>query len=91
MSLSTLIVASVTKKINRLHEGCLRIIYGDKQSPFSELIEKDSSVSIHDRNIQLLATEIHKVSKGMSPAQITKIVAWRNEHLYNLRHNVEFL
>ena len=59
------IVASLIKKINRLHERCLRIIYCDKQSSFEELLEKDSSVSIHERNIQILATEMYKVSKGM--------------------------
>ena len=39
------------KKINSLHERCLRMIYNDKQSSFQMLIEKDNSVSIHDRNI----------------------------------------
>ena len=56
----------INKKINRLHERCLGIIYCDKQSSFEELPEKDSSVSIHKRNIKILATEIYKVSKGMS-------------------------
>ena len=85
------IVASLIKKINRLHERCLRIIYCDKQSSFQELLEKDSSVSIHARNIQIDATEMYKVSKGMSPPQITVLFARRDEHLYNLRHNAEFL
>ena len=31
------------------------------------LLEKDSSVSIHDRNIQCLATEMYKVSNRLSP------------------------
>ena len=38
--------------INMLHERCLRIIYNDKQSSFTELLNKDSSVSIHTKNIQ---------------------------------------
>ena len=80
----------INKKINRLHERCLRIIYCDKQSSFEELLEKDSSVSIHVRNIQILATEMYKVSKGMSPPQITELFPRRNES-YNLRHNAEFL
>ena len=37
------------RKINRLHERCLRIIYNDKQSSFKMLLEKDSSLSIHDK------------------------------------------
>ena len=31
------------------------------------LLGKDSSVSIHDRNIQCLSTEMYKVSNGLSP------------------------
>ena len=30
----------INKKINRLHERCLRIIYFDKRSSFEELLEK---------------------------------------------------
>ena len=41
----------INKKINRLHERCLRIIYYDKQPSFEELLEKDSSGSTHKRNI----------------------------------------
>ena len=81
----------INKKINRLHERCLRIIYGDKQSSFEELLEKEHSVSIHDRNIQILATKMYKVSKSMSPTQITELLSQRNEHPYNLRYNAEFL
>ena len=62
----------INKNIKRLHQRCLRIIYGDKQSLFAELLEKDIYISIRERNIQILATEMHKVSKGMSPPQITE-------------------
>ena len=46
------------RKTDRLHERCLRIIYNDKQSSFKELLEKDSSVSVHERIVQILATVI---------------------------------
>ena len=51
---------ALNSKINRLHERCLGIIYNDKTSYFNELLEKDNSVSIHERNIQALAIEIVK-------------------------------
>ena len=85
------IVASLSEKVNRLHERCLRIIYGDKQSSFKELLEKVSSVSVYKRNIQILATEMCKVSRSMASPQITELLKRRNEHPYNLRHNVKFL
>ena len=81
----------INKKINRLHKRCFRIIYCDKQSSFEILLEKDSSISIHEKNIQILATEMYKVRKGMSPPQITELFTRRDEHPYNLRHNAEFL
>ena len=46
-------------KINRFHERCLQIVYNDKKSSFNELLEKDGSVSIYMRSIQILATEMY--------------------------------
>ena len=60
------------KKINRLLERCLRTIYKDKQSSFNELLEKDGSVSLNKRNLQVLATEVYKISNGLS-APLMKI------------------
>ena len=73
-------------KINRLHERCLRIIYSDKQSSFQALLEKDGSVSIHNRNIQFLATEMYKVKNNLSVSLVTDLFKQRNE-VYNLRNN----
>ena len=61
-------------KINRLHERCLRIIYNDLQSSFNALLRKDGSVSIHERNIKFLATEMFKVSKNLVPSQMHQIL-----------------
>ena len=58
---------SLNTKINRLHERCLRIVYNDKKSNFNELLVKDGSVSIHHQNLQKLAVEMFKVSRGLSP------------------------
>ena len=33
----------INNKINRLHERCMRLIYGDKTSSFEELLEQDKS------------------------------------------------
>ena len=41
----------INNKINRLHERCLRIVYSENQSTFEELLEKDDSVSVHERNL----------------------------------------
>ena len=54
-------------RINRLHERTLRIVYKDDKSSFKELLAKNESFTIHERNIQTLAIEHYKVSYGLSP------------------------
>ena len=54
-------------KIKHLHGRCLRLIYGDKKSPYEKILEKDNSVSIHHKNIQALALEIFKVKQKLCP------------------------
>ena len=54
-------------KLNTLHKRCLQLIYNDKRSSFEDLSEKDSSVSIHHKNLQALANEMFKVNNSTSP------------------------
>ena len=51
----------LNNKINRIHERALRITYNDKLSSYGEPLTKDSSVTIHHRNIRALVIEIYKV------------------------------
>ena len=52
-----LYIRGLNSKISSLHERALRIKYGDSNPPLQSLLEKDSSLSVHQRNLQLLATE----------------------------------
>lgn len=49
--------------------------------------EKVGSASIHSINLQFLATEISKATKGMSSPIIAELFQQINENHYNLRHN----
>ena len=40
---------------------------------FYELLDKDGSFTIHQRNVQSLAIEIHKHLHGLSPAILSKL------------------
>ena len=57
--------------INCLHERAFRMIYENSPSSFDTLVEKDMSFSVHDRNIQPLALEMYKVTKGLAPTAIS--------------------
>ena len=76
--------------INMLHERCLRIIYNDKQLSFTELLNKDNSVSIHIRNIQWLAIEMFRFYNGLSPRLMNNIFKLKAENPFNLRQVSEF-
>ena len=52
--------------INYLHERALRIVYNDNVSLFEDVLQKDQSVSIHQRNIRLLVTELYKTKNNIS-------------------------
>ena len=73
-------------KINRLHERCLSLMYNDKKSSFEQLLEIDSSVSVHDRNLRALATEMYKMYHGISPTIMNEIFTLRHQNQYNLRY-----
>ena len=77
-------------KINRLHERCLQIVYNDKQSSFNELLERDGSVSIHMRNIQILATEMYKLINNLSLTIMNRVFKLNSDSRYNLRQISQF-
>ena len=76
-------------QIDRIHEKALRIIYNDHKSSFCFLLEKSKTVRIHHRNLQLLATEMYKVQKDISPIFMRDIFQLK-ESTYSLRHTSTF-
>ena len=57
----------LNNRINRIQERALRIVYRDDVSSFKELLEKDESFTVHEKNIQTLAIELYKVAYRLSP------------------------
>ena len=79
----------MNNKINRLFEKCICIVYSDKTSSFEELLDKDEYVTMHTRNLPVLATEMVKVYKTLSPTIVAEIFRARQNN-YNLRHSSYF-
>ena len=74
----------VNNKINHLHERSLRIVYKDNYSSYVDLLVKDKSFTIHQRNIQSLAIELFKVKRNHSNVIMCNILKTRTL-TYNLR------
>ena len=64
---------TLNDKINRIDEQELRIVYCDKTSNFTELLQKDNAVTVHQRNLQVLATEIYKVRMDLAPQLVKEL------------------
>ena len=76
----------LNNKIDRIHERALRITYNDKSSSQGELLIKDRSVTIHNRNIRALAIKIYKVMQAISPPLLNEVFVPRQCN-YELRGN----
>ena len=57
--------SNLNNKINRIHERALRLVYQNNLS-FSELLDLDNFVTVHQKNSQVLVTEIYKVKNGIA-------------------------
>ena len=57
---------SLNRKINKLRERYLDVIYNDGHSSYNELVNLDNSVLIHHKNVQILATKTCKIYTGLT-------------------------
>ena len=71
---------TTNNSINKIQEKTLRLVYKDN------LLKKDKSVSIHQRNLQILATEIYKARNDLGP-EIMKDTFHYLQKQYNLRND----
>ena len=74
---------SLNNKINRIHERTLGLVYQNNLS-FSELLDLANSVTVHQKNLQVLVTEIYRVKNGLAPDIMNDILELQNPS-YDLR------
>ena len=80
---------NLNNKINRIQERALRIVYRDYKSSFKELLQKDKSITIHQKNLQYLAIEIYKVKMGISPKIMNEIFRFSKNYVCSLRSGIQ--
>ena len=66
--------------INKVHERALKLIYQGNYN-FKVLLEKQHDLSIHQRNLQILMTEIYEIVNGIAPIIMNSLFTFRlNQH-----------
>ena len=75
---------TLNNRINRLHERALRLVFKNPNLSFQELLNKDKSFTIHERNLQRLAIEMFKIKNKLSPSILSEVFPIQNPS-YNLR------
>ena len=78
---------SANKEINRTNKRALRLLYEDYDSSFEQLLEKYGSITVHQRNLQNLMTEIYKTINQINPAYMWEFFV-EKDMPYNLRTKV---
>ena len=78
----------LNNRINNIYYRAPRIVYQGKESSFEELLQKDSSVSVHMKNLQHLATEIFNVKSSLSPIIMNEVFNFQKNEIYNLRSGI---
>ena len=94
----------LNNKINSIHERALRMTYQDHISTIQELLNKDNAISVHHRNVQVLATEMFKIHRGLSPNILREIFVVKisscnfrrnntleRQHVHSVYHGTESL
>ena len=77
----------MNNRISKIHEKVLRLVYKDKTNlSLDDLLKKDKSVSIHQRNLQTLVIEIYKARNDLGP-EIMKDIFHFVQKPYNLRND----
>ena len=71
--------------INKAHDRSLRLITNDENSSFETLLQNINDITVHQRNLQILMTEVYKIIKGEAPAIMKNLFIFR-ENIHNIRN-----
>ena len=72
-------------RINKIHERALGIVCNDHQCTFEQLLERDNSVTIYEKYLQKLTTEMFKMNNELSVQLVSEHFHFAENH-YNFKH-----
>ena len=71
--------------INKVQERALRITYNDQLTDFKSLLSNHNEITIHQRNLQVLMTEIYKIINHIAPPIMPSLFE-THENTHNARY-----
>ena len=63
--------------INKIHERSIRISYKDQKTSYQNLLETHNELTIQQRNLQVLMTEIYKIVNGVATPFMNSLIEFR--------------
>ena len=71
--------------IKKVYERSLRFITNDENSSFDTLLQNNKHITVHQRNLQILMTEVYEIINGEAPAIMKNLFIFR-EKIHNIRN-----
>ena len=81
----------INHKINKVQERALRLLYDDYNATFEDLLIRDGSFTVHEKNVQTLMIEMFKARSNLWPSLLGDIFEMRNYNGPELRVKRDFL
>ena len=71
--------------LNKIYKWSLRISYKDQRTSYQDLLETFYELTIHQRNLQVLMTEIYEIVNGVALPIMSSLFGFRSNK-YNIRN-----
>lgn len=79
------------KKLDKLNERAIRMIYNDTTSSYDELLYKNASLDIYKECINSLAVEMFRLTHDLSPIYIQNLFSKKTHQHYDMRNENTYL
>ena len=63
--------------INKVHERDLTLTYEDETKDFQQILREQNEITIHQRNLQVLMTEVYKIVNSIAPPIMSSLFQFR--------------